>query len=61
MDHIGGLVGPWNTMIIEKNPDEKLREHLEAQYPNLSEEELEEALWNLKRYLILAGEVAQSE
>jgi hypothetical protein len=45
-------------MTIENNPDEKLRENLEALYPQLSEEELEIAVRNLKQYLILAGEVA---
>ena len=44
---------------ISNNPDEKLREHLKAFYPNLGEEELEEAFRNLKQYLLLAGEVAR--
>jgi len=59
VDHIGRLVGPWNMENISNNPDEKLREHLKALYPHLGEEELEEALRNLKQYLILAGEIAK--
>jgi len=42
----------------QKDPDEKLREYLRTLSPNFSEEELEIALWNLKQYFLLAGEVA---
>ena len=59
VDQLGGLVGPWNTMKIKKDPNEILRGYLKSRYPDLGEEELEAAFRRLRDYLILAGKVAR--